>query len=95
MKDVKWQSVYNFFKQWMTSQGYLLPILHPNDIQWSINVLEKEVELFIDILSFKRNTFVFNYEMIGLSHMDIDDVYDIHRPGLINLTGLEDVDASL
>lgn len=79
---IKWQDVYEHYKILEASSGCIFPTLNAANIQWTIEIL-MEKAMFLEILSFQRSSFIFKYELFGITHEDMDDLWDIHRPRLI------------
>lgn len=87
---IDWRAVHTNWKEALLEKENLIPVLADYDIEWTKAVMEDKL-LLNDILSFETVNFVFKYELYGLCHEDLNNLFDIQRPGLWAV-GIDEVD---
>lgn len=87
---IDWRRVHSDWKEALLNKGYLIPVLADHDIEWTKSVMDDKIMLN-DILSFETVNFVFKYELYGLCHNELNNLFDIERPGFW-CVGIDEVD---
>ena len=85
-----WRAVHTDWRGALLDKCYLIPVLSDHDIEWTKTVMDDKVMLK-DILTFETVNFVFKYELYGLFHEDLNELFGIERPGLWS-EGIDEVD---
>lgn len=88
--QMDWCAVHNDWREALLNKGHLIPVLADHDIEWTKAVMDDKIMLN-DILSFETVNFVFKYELYGLCREDLNDLFDIERPGLWSV-GIDGID---
>ena len=82
MKNMQFEETYDEWSRLLRESGLVHPLWNQEDCEFVRNTLSSKpttVELFQEIVSFKRQGGWFTYELLGFSHSDIDDVFDWSR----------------
>ena len=82
MKNMQFEENYDEWSRLLRESGLVHPLLNQEDCEFVRNTLSSKpttVELFQEIVSFKRQGGWFTYELLGFSHSDIDEVFDWSR----------------
>ena len=82
MKNMQFEETYDEWSRLLRELGLVHPLWNQEDCEFVRNTLSSKpttVELFQEIVSFKRQGGWFTYELLGFSHSDIDDVFDWSR----------------
>ena len=88
--NIDGRAVHTDWRGALLDKGYLIPVLSDHDIEWTKTVMDDKVMLK-DILTFETVNFVFKYELYGLFHEDLNELFGIERPGLWS-EGIDEVD---
>ena len=82
MKNMQFEETYDEWSRLLRESGLVHPLWKQEDCEFVRNTLSSKpttVELFQEIVSFKRQGGWFTYELLGFSHSDIDEVFDWSR----------------
>ena len=82
IKNIKFEEVYYEWIRLLVESGFIHPIWYKEDCEFVRNTLSSEqttVDIFQEIISFKRQGMLFTYELLGFSHSDMDEVFDWTR----------------
>ena len=82
MKNIQFEETYDEWSRLLRESGLVHPLWNQEDCEFVRNTLSSKpttVELFQEIMSFKRQGVWFTYELLGFSHSDIDEVLDWTR----------------
>lgn len=82
LKNLKLGEVYDEWSHLLAESGFIHPMWDQEDCEFVKNTLSSKqmvVDILQEIISFKRQGVLFTYELLGLNHSDIYDVYNCSR----------------
>ena len=82
LRQVTFPDVYDEWVHQLHENGIVHPIWTPDNCQFVRNMLSTDVvtvRILEEILSFRRQDLFFTYELLGLTHVNIDEVFDWQR----------------
>jgi len=77
--------VYQTWCNLLTHYHMDLPCWQPNDIEFTVQITSPDIvteQILEEIVSFRRQSSIFTYELLGLSHEDIDNIFGWTRESL-------------
>ena len=79
MKNMQFEETYDEWSRLLKESGLVHPLWNQEYCEFVKNTLSFKpttVELFQEIVSFKRQGRRFTYQLLGFSHSEIDEVFD-------------------
>ena len=79
LNNLSFLHVYQTWRTLLTENGYVHPTWNVTDCEFTSHMTHASMltcRILEEILSFKRQECFFTYELLGLTHIDMDDVFD-------------------
>ena len=85
LRQLSLESIYQSWRRLLLDYHLEIPCWQPNDIEFVVQITSPDLvteQILEEIVSFRRQFSTFTYELLGLTHEDVDNIFGWTRETL-------------